>query len=127
MDLLKICKTIDNIYETMYVYKALLVYDDKEEGYIHKIIDILRIRDYPVTLDNNDMNARLYCVPLGNINIWNDDTMNQTVMNQTRNYKMKDDTINLIMCLSSYTFHNIVNSLKSSKVQFQDRLFVIKI
>ena len=111
MDTHKICCGIDNIYQSMNVYKSLLVYDDEEytTTYIQDIYNELISKDYPVSFVINE-DARMFLLSLKELyshNQYND--------------------INLILCTSDKCFDSVLHYLNEQGSKFQERVLVIKI
>lgn len=97
-------KQIEDIYQSLNVYRSLIVYDDKEEFLPLK--ELLIQNDYPITTGEN---CRMY-----------------TLDNRDLDFSSEDihwDTINVVICLDDESFDYV----KENVDEFTNLILLIKI
>lgn len=108
-----IISSIQEIYEYIDIYYGAIVYDELDEN-VFLIHDELKRHDFPVTLFPNGPFGRLFMIPKKHF---------KTFM-KTEYYT----DLTLVMTLTDANYEWFIETMRAqSKIEFKERMYIIKI
>lgn len=109
MDVFSKYQSIKEVYETMSIYKSVIVYSDRES--FMSLYDMLESNDYPISMDvNPNIDIRLYCFDKNDLHMYGDIDWN---------------TVNIIFAIDDDAFDATKELLTNMKVE--EYILIVKI